>query len=141
MYQHVGGLSEATSQCGHWTNLSADNMARKRAASPSGASTPAKKSKTSTPRVKQESTEATLFIHKADAVAKNPPGVRVVEVNLYSSPRELAGYLFLESTELLLDLFGSLEQDPTVQAFLNACENGFQVKGWTAASRWQLDMI
>ena len=117
-------------------------MGKKRQILTSAVSSPAKKrAKTTTLRVKKETTEATVFIHKVEAVAKNPVGVCVVDNNLYLNQCKLAGYLALENTEQLWDLFETLEQDAVVKAFLNARKHGFGVKGWTNASQWQLDTI
>ena len=117
-------------------------MGKKRQILTSAVSSPAKKrAKTTTLRVKKETTEATVFIHKAEVVAKNPVGVRVVNNNLYLNQCELVGYLALENTEQLWGLFETLEQDAVVKAFLNARKHGFRVKGQTDASQWQLDTI
>ena len=59
-------------------------MGKKQQISTSAASSPAKKrAKTTTLCVKKETTEATVFIHKVEAVTKNLAGVRVVDNNLY----------------------------------------------------------
>ena len=117
-------------------------MGKKQQISTSAVSSPAKKrAKTTTLWVKKETTEATVFIHKVEAVTKNPVGVHVVDNNLYLNQCKLAGYLVLENTEQLWDLFETLEQDAVVKAFLNVCKHGFRVKGWTDASQWQLNTI